>query len=657
VRAPLHFNFAFLNPRAPVRRWHRVALITFGISLACAYLDNFTRTFEYFEQRAGGDRAKVYERVNEPLASLAKRKIVLVELNDSTFQDPAFKALGGPPLPRGFHARVIRELSAAGAKVVAFDFVFDSHKPEDQELAQAAREAESKGTRVLWACLVEGRDPLRAILPNATLRNAAPHYGHVGVLEDVEQPAIERVAPVMRASGKELVQISLQAARASLGLSTSPLRKEDDAWRCGPLRIPVGINGAFQFSYFGAPREAFPIYPYEDIYGGAAHDRFAREQKFFQNKIVFVGDATEFSHDYRTTPQGRMAGVEILAHIAATILQNAITREAPLWANLLALLLLSVAAAWLAASFKVRLAALGVLLILCCYGVGNVWLFVAHGVALHLVAPCIAAALVAAGVLNERGSSEEREKQRMRELLMRSMSPQIANYVANNPDKCVLGGGEHITASVLFSDIRGFTALSERLSPEALVARLNEYFQVMTDVVFKYEGTSASFIGDALMVLFGVPLPREDHAHRAVATAMEMQSELLKLQAKWKAEGVPSFDVGIGINSGELVAGQVGARQRMDFTVYGPAVNLASRIEGLNKEFNTRILISAATYELVKEEIEVGGSWCTGVRGVVEDIMVYEVQGWKDSFALPSLAPVEHAAGRRERPRLRLRRL
>ena len=131
------------------------------------------------------------------------------------------------------------------------------------------------------------------------------------------------------------------------------------------------------------------------------------------------------------------------------------------------------------------------------------------------------------------------------------------------------------------------------------------------------------------MALFGIPMPHTDHARRAVAAAIDMQSELLKLQVQWQEQGLPLIDIGIGINTGEMVFGNIGARQRLDFTVIGDTVNVASRVEGLNKDLHTRILVTEATYRYVQEEVEARGPLMAHVKGKEEEIAVYEILGWR----------------------------
>jgi adenylate cyclase len=414
------------------------------------------------------------------------------------------------------------------------------------------------------------------------------------------------------------------------GLENQPIRRVEGQWRVGDYRIPVDSSGHFYIRFLGEPDETFLRVPYESVYAGVLNAGVSAEvyRPIFRNKMVLVGDATTGTGDRLKTPVGDMAGVEMHAHAVATLLQRGFVRVAPPWVNFGVLCLLTAIVCPLAAVWRLQWAALVTAGLMAGYSLFNVWLFVDHDLWLHWVAPSAAMVMAKLGVFLERGLTEEREKKRMLGLLQRYVSPQIAAYVIDHPDKCILGG-EQVTATVLFSDIRGFTAMSEKLTPKQVVERLNEYLQAMTDVVFERDGAVDKYVGDCIMALFGIPVPHLDHARRAVATAIDMQAALLKLQAKWRAEGLPLIEIGVGVNTGEMVVGNIGAQQRLDFTVIGDAVNLASRVESLNKEMHTRILITESTYQFVKDEVEARGPLTAHVKGKEEEIVVYEVFGWR----------------------------
>jgi adenylate cyclase len=197
-----------------------------------------------------------------------------------------------------------------------------------------------------------------------------------------------------------------------------------------------------------------------------------------------------------------------------------------------------------------------------------------------------------------------------------------------DPTKLKLGGDKK-DLTVLFSDIRGFTSISEKLPPEELVRLLNEYLTAMTNVVFKYEGLLDKYMGDAIMAVFGAPLDQPDHPQRACWTALNMMSELHRLQNKWQEEGRPALNIGIGINTGDMVVGNMGSEMRFDYTVMGDMVNLGSRLEGINKEYGSNIIISEFTYKAVKEIMCCRELDSVRVKGKKLPVKIYELLGKK----------------------------
>jgi adenylate cyclase len=219
---------------------------------------------------------------------------------------------------------------------------------------------------------------------------------------------------------------------------------------------------------------------------------------------------------------------------------------------------------------------------------------------------------------------EEREKRKIRGAFQYYLNASVINDMLKDPAKLKLGGDKK-NLSVMFSDIRGFTTISEKLTPEELVALLNEYLTAMTNKVFQYDGLLDKYIGDAIMAVFGAPLDQADHAHRACLTALGMMKELRALQKKWEQEGRPVINIGIGVNSGDMVVGNMGSEMRFDYTVMGDMVNLASRLEGTNKEYGTNIIVSEFTYNMVKDAMccrELDG---VRVKGKLKPVKIYEL--------------------------------
>jgi adenylate cyclase len=219
-----------------------------------------------------------------------------------------------------------------------------------------------------------------------------------------------------------------------------------------------------------------------------------------------------------------------------------------------------------------------------------------------------------------------RQRDLYKEQFERYVSRQIAEKILAEPERD-FWHGERRRTTVLFADIRGFTSMSERLPPEEVVSRLNEYLRVMIDIIFEYEGTLDKFIGDAIMAVFGAPISLGNDEERAVRAALAMQEAADDLCRRWEEEGRTSFRVGIGINTGEVVVGNIGSERRLEYAAIGDHVNLAARMETLTKEYDTDILISEHTYQAVKDLVETRWVDRVTVRGRSEAVDVYEVCG------------------------------
>jgi len=220
--------------------------------------------------------------------------------------------------------------------------------------------------------------------------------------------------------------------------------------------------------------------------------------------------------------------------------------------------------------------------------------------------------------------TEQREKRFIRQTFSKFVSKEVVDVLLQNPEGIKLGGDKMIL-TVLFSDIRGFTTISEALTPEALVDHLNEYLQAMTDIVFKYNGTLDKYVGDEIMAFWGAPIPQEDHALLACKASVEMMEVLGQLNEKWVSQGKPRLDIGIGLNSGEMVVGNMGSHSRMDYTLMGDNVNLGARLEGTNKVYSTHIIISEFTYEHVKDRIVARELDLIRVKGKELPVKIYEL--------------------------------
>jgi adenylate cyclase len=249
----------------------------------------------------------------------------------------------------------------------------------------------------------------------------------------------------------------------------------------------------------------------------------------------------------------------------------------------------------------------------------------AQGLWTPLVQPLLAVALAFVGQLSWQYFVEGREKRQVKKLFSRYVPKDVYEQLMADPNRAALGGRRR-TMTVLFSDVRGFTAMSEKATPEEVVGQLNEYFSRMVQVLFEHRGTLDKFVGDMVMGLFGAPLDDPDHAEHAVQTAIAMSRALDELNREWGAAGRPQLDIGIGISTGEMVAGNIGSEAIMSYTVIGDRVNLGARLESLNKEYGTRIIISDATREALKGRYDIHPLGEVVVKGKSRSVAIYEVK-------------------------------
>jgi adenylate cyclase len=234
---------------------------------------------------------------------------------------------------------------------------------------------------------------------------------------------------------------------------------------------------------------------------------------------------------------------------------------------------------------------------------------------IDFVLPVLATALMGLG-------SDALDRRRFRDSFARYLSRDVMDKVLADAPSLQ---GEYREVSILFSDLRGFTTMSERMQPAAIVAHLNEYFDAMTAAIFKHRGMINDFVGDAVMAVFGAPVSDPEHAWNAVQSALDMDRALTALNARWKAAGLMELRMGIGIHTGRVFAGNIGGRDRIKYTVIGDPVNVASRVEGLNKDLSTTLLVTEETLAAVGNRITVRDCGPVAVKGRVEKVRVFEV--------------------------------
>ena len=396
--------------------------------------------------------------------------------------------------------------------------------------------------------------------------------------------------------------------------------------KLGQILIPTDESGRMLINYMG-PARTFPHYSVSDVF----NNRLPPEN--LRNKIVIVGATATGIYDLRVTPFSAVyPGVEIHATVIDNILhQNFLQHSA--WTSFLDVCNIILFGFIMGIAVHRLRAVQGILLalgLMVAFVIINTAIFSRFNTWLNMVYPVLTMATVYLGITVYRYVTEEREKKKIRGAFQYYLTASVINEMLKDPTKLKLGGDKK-DLSVLFSDIRGFTTVSEKLTPEELVHLLNEYLTVMTDIVFKYDGLLDKYMGDAIMAVFGAPLDQPDHALRACRTALGMMAELGVLQKKWLAEGRPVLNIGIGINTGEMVVGNMGSQMRFDYTVMGDSVNLGSRLEGINKEYGTNIVISEFTQSSVKDALFCRELDSVRVKGKKLPVRIYELIGERAS--------------------------
>lgn len=395
-----------LNLLRPISRRQRLARIAFIFVVSttlCGFLDvTGIWGFDWLEQYVGQRRTR-WQMSRNP-AEKEGQRIVLVTFNDETFAPSNLLRVPGPPIPRHYHAQVIRNLKKAGARLIAFDMIFDVSRPaEDAELAAAAKEAGN----VVWAVMLD--QTWRPVLPNRRLQAASGQYGHIDVPHEADHPDVAYLQAFEKFEGRDVPAFGLKLALLARGLNKEP-KQVGNSWRIGDYAIPVDEKGRFAINYSAQRGTAFDSVPYEQIYNPGESAEFYRE--FFRDKIVLIGSTTKVDNDLQHTPAGNMWGVELHAHALNTLLRQRFVRVSPDWVNLSVICLLAGLISPLSLARRTSWVVWPVIVLFGCYAAANFALYNA-GIMLHLVGPAAVIVLTTLSVLVERGWIEEREKERM----------------------------------------------------------------------------------------------------------------------------------------------------------------------------------------------------------------------------------------------------
>lgn len=552
--------------------------------------------------------------------------VVVVAIDPLSVQN-----LGQWPFPRSYHAELVNRLAEMGAKVVAFDIVMDVGRgdQDDRELVDACRNA---GNVIMAAQVDASEDSIGGhrrttlVMPFEELREVCA-LGTVNFTKE-EDSKVRFASAGHEVAGVQIPLLSVHAAASFLGVDAERL-VTGNTLHVGETRIPLDSSGRFLINYVGKQKDVrtfsycqFLPPPGESIGVPAEHIR---------DKVVFVGVTDPLEQDVVDIPyENTFPGVTVHANIASMLIRNQPIRRLPAGFGLLFAAVFAAGLSAASVSRRPQWAAISLVALITAYSMVAASLFSSAGIWIPVVVPLLGAALATIGGIIYGYLVEGRERRRISSLFSKYVSRDVARELMEDEGAAQLGTSRKLPVTCLFSDIRGFTSISERLSPEEVVAMLNQYFDRMVECVFENRGTLDKYVGDAIMATFGVPKSFGNDAERACRTAVRMREELTALQEMWAAEGRTGIDIGIGINTGDAVVGNIGHHERMEFTCIGDTINTASRLESLNKELGTKVLISQSTYDAIRDLglFEVRRLPPAHVKGKAEAIQVYELLGW-----------------------------
>jgi len=585
------------------------------------------------------------------LASYEKTQFPIDQIVIITIDEKFFDAYKGFPLRRTDIGKIITNLKILGAQVIGVDLLMDytSSYGEDPVFMQALKQA---GNVVMASRAVfDDNNQFQSISYPPNLFRQASKSGYVNISSSSIVTTLTRLRIYPEITNKtDGWPISVQILANYL--NATPKLVDHDLI-IGPLTIPLDRHYDLYIDYPSIPTGYQFI---KDFVGLSAlefldisqldEDELFELQHWINGKIVLIGETTEVSHDWFDTPTGMVYGVEIIANTIQTMLKQGSLKPVPFLIDMIICMVFIIGIITISLIIhepKIQSLGTGIFFIIF-ISVGTT-LYISHGIIISMSYP-ILAGFSAYGIIGLHAYiQEQRQKQELkkqseyvRNVFGRYLSDEIVQNILDTPGGLQLGGVKK-RMTIMMTDLRGFTAIGERLPPEDVVSIINNYLSVMTPIIVKYQGTIDEFIGDAILVIFGAPISRKDDTIRAVACAIEMQLAMDIVNKKNREKGYPEVEQGIGLNTGEVVVGNIGSEIRSKYGVVGKNVNLTSRIESYTVGGQT--YISEATMEEVKDILIVGNQMEVMPKGVKHPITIFEARGIGGDFCfkLPAAKP------------------
>jgi adenylate cyclase len=567
-----------------------------------------------------------------------------IAIDEGSLAEPP-AGLGQFPWPRSVHGKLLERLAKAGAKIVTFDVLFPENDRVAGQDALFAKGLRAQPTILGFTMTTTSGGILAEQPPVDILARAAHDLGFT----TVDNPGGWLVGQYFTltgttADGKQHVHRSLAAATVEDYLNTKITVVDRWSAKMGNTTIPLDGDGQFTMLPFvaiehvdqgstdglasraGAADLSVAFVQFVS-YADVLKFDDATMKAFAQGNIIVIGPTAQGLGDFIVTPNGRYPGVFANLRLMDQLMTNTFIRRVPPWVDLTLIVLLPLLIGFfvtqLRASLGVGVAVLAVIIYsltsVALYGYTLHWLNL-----IHVDGATLAAALF---VALYRTITEGADKRMIREMFGKHVSPALVDQMLSHDDplKALDLSGKRAKVTIFYSDIRGFTAMSENMTPEQIYGQLNEYFEEMCRIVFAHGGYVDKFIGDCLMAVFSAPDPRPNDALEATESALEQQEKIVEMMKLWSAENRQIFTVGMGLNTGEVVMGNLGSSDRLNYTVIGDNVNTAARLYNVAK--GGQIIISESTYNEVKDHFIVNELTPVFVKGKVLPLRNFEIIG------------------------------
>jgi len=591
----------------------------------------------------------------------ARKDIVILGIDESTIREFSDRGIQWP-FPWEIHATFNDFVSSGNPLAIFYDIMFLDHKKGEKSLVKSLKKSEvafldypfeTEKIDVLYNDQEERIkllnsvrfpvDPRNAanqlieevVPPTPDLIKAAKGIGFANVFPGRDR--INRTVPlILKYKGwyypnidliiamhyykikPEDVEIKIGKYIKLKNVAIERMAKPDESRE---VIIPIDDEGFMNINFIGGSG-SFQHYPYYLF----ANEGTMEGNDSLKDKIVLVAAyaVTGVATDEKKSPYGATFGIEHHANALNTILSQDFLYKLTDYQNLVIFFLIALILGFFVQRFSTGVSLAITVIFMIGYAVGCYILFDYLSVITSMSTPLLQTALSYTLIVTYRVINEQQEKKYIRQTFSKFVSKSVVDELLKDPSKIKLGGEKKIL-TVLFSDIRGFTSISEQLTPEELVEHLNIYLQEMTDIVIKYFGTLDKYVGDEIMAFWGAPVETDDHALMACKSAIEMMDDLHKMNQRWEEDGKPTLDIGIGINTGDMIVGNMGSSSRMDYTLMGDNVNLGARLEGTNKVYKTNIIISEYTYQYVRDDVVARELDLIRVKGKEMPVKIYEL--------------------------------